>query len=85
MKEIEVLTSLENPTIKQKLKMRNLERQLVLMDSNHPEVWCELQKAKITNLGACMFCSFGHMLECHHPYDCNSEYCNHYANGGDDW
>lgn len=27
----------------------------------------------------CMFCSYGHMaFDCHFPYDCNSEFCNHY-------
>ena len=85
MKDMEVLNSLAKLTTKQKLRMRNLERQLAFIDSNNPEVWCELHKQKITNLGMCMFCSYGHMLECHHPYTCDSEYCKHYRYGGDDW
>lgn len=27
---------------------------------------------------ACMFCPFGHMLECHHPYTCEEVECSHY-------
>lgn len=26
----------------------------------------------------CMFCEFGHMLECHHPYTCEEVECSHY-------
>jgi len=28
---------------------------------------------------ACMFCPYGHMLECHHPYTCEEAECNHYV------
>ena len=28
---------------------------------------------------ACMFCPTGHMLECHHPYDCETAQCAHLA------
>ena len=27
---------------------------------------------------ACMFCAYGHMLECHHPYTCEEVECSHY-------
>lgn len=27
---------------------------------------------------SCMFCEFGHMLECHHPYTCDEIECSHY-------
>lgn len=27
---------------------------------------------------ACMFCPFGHMLECHYPYTCEEAECSHY-------
>lgn len=27
---------------------------------------------------ACMFCSYGHMLECHYPYTCEEAECSHY-------
>ncbi len=27
---------------------------------------------------ACMFCSFGHMTECHHPKNCQQANCSHY-------
>lgn len=27
---------------------------------------------------ACMFCQFGHMLECHYPFNCEQAECSHY-------
>ena len=27
---------------------------------------------------ACMFCSYGHMTECHFPLDCKEANCSHY-------
>lgn len=27
---------------------------------------------------ACMFCCYGHMLECHYPMDCAEANCSHY-------
>jgi len=30
------------------------------------------------NALACMFCPFGHMLECHYPYTCEHVECSHY-------
>lgn len=29
--------------------------------------------------GACMFCPYGHMLECHHPHTCEEAECSHQA------
>jgi hypothetical protein len=26
----------------------------------------------------CMFCSYGHMLECHYPYTCEEAQCSHW-------
>ena len=26
----------------------------------------------------CMFCEYGHMLECHHPMTCEEAECSHY-------
>lgn len=26
----------------------------------------------------CMFCSYGHMLECHYPFTCDEAECDHY-------
>ncbi|MBD3215187.1 MAG: hypothetical protein GF311_21450 [Candidatus Lokiarchaeota archaeon] len=38
-----------------------------------------MYQLQIENLGACFhFCSYGHMTECHYPYTCESEYCQHY-------
>jgi hypothetical protein len=30
------------------------------------------------NPAACMFCPYGHMLECHYPYTCDEVECSHY-------
>jgi len=30
---------------------------------------------------ACMFCPYGHMLECHFPYSCEEAECSHYQEG----
>lgn len=27
---------------------------------------------------ACTFCTYGHMLECHHPFTCEEVECSHY-------
>lgn len=27
---------------------------------------------------ACMYCPFGHMTDCHHPYTCDEAECSHY-------
>jgi len=32
---------------------------------------------------SCMFCEFGHMLECHHPYTCEEAECSHYCDEQD--
>lgn len=30
------------------------------------------------NAMACMFCPYGHMLECHYPLTCDEAECSHY-------
>lgn len=27
----------------------------------------------------CMFCPYGHMIECHHPFTCDEAECSHYS------
>jgi hypothetical protein len=27
---------------------------------------------------SCMFCPYGHMLECHYPFTCDEAECSHY-------
>lgn len=27
---------------------------------------------------ACSFCMFGHLTDCHHPFDCEEANCSHY-------
>ena len=33
----------------------------------------------------CMFCSYGHMTECHHPFTCDEAECSHYYQSEDDY
>jgi len=33
---------------------------------------------------ACMFCTFGHMLECHYPHTCEEARCSHYEEASAD-
>ena len=73
--EIKELMQIEVKTIENILKIRNLKRTLTLENGY---IYCPLIQANTPNTMKCMFCSFGHMTECHHPYTCNSEYCNHY-------
>lgn len=30
-------------------------------------------------LAGCMFCSYGHLTECHYPYTCDSDVCHYYG------
>lgn len=30
------------------------------------------------NMMSCMFCPYGHMLECHYPMTCEEAECDHY-------
>lgn len=80
---IENLEKMEYQTIEQQLKLRNLKRHLEMSKASEKQivvsVWCELENSKISNLAKCMFCKHGHMTECHHPYTCDSDYCNHYS------
>lgn len=37
----------------------------------------ECEVGMISPMG-CMFCPYGHMLECHYPYTCEEAQCSHY-------
>ena len=77
-KEIDRLNEKENKTEVEKLKLRNLMRFWDLNHSKSISVFCPIENQNITNLVRCTFCPYGHMTECHYPYTCDSEYCNHY-------
>ncbi len=32
----------------------------------------------LTHPHACMFCAYGHMLDCHYPKTCEEANCSHY-------
>lgn len=79
---IENLEKKDYLTTEQQLKLRNLNRHLEMSKacekSTRVFVWCEMENSKISDLAKCMFCKYGHMTECHYPYTCDSDYCNHY-------
>jgi hypothetical protein len=77
-KEIQYIKD-EFPT-DQDLKERNRQRFNDLRE-NKGSVYCPMYHKRIGNLAMChVGCMMGHMTECHYPYDCNSDYCEHYAN-----
>lgn len=40
--------------------------------------------SKETRPMACMFCPYGHLLHCHHPYTCEEAKCSHYQKEADE-
>ena len=77
-REIQIIKD-EFPT-KEDLKERNLKREERLQEQKKdPNIYCAQIHMEIGDLMMChLSCSFGHMTECHYPYDCNSDYCQHY-------
>lgn len=77
-REIQIVKD-DYPT-KEDLRERNKKRVMQLQDQKvNPGVYCAQFHIDISNIMMChISCPFGHMLECHYPHDCNSEYCKHY-------
>ena len=66
------------PTVED-LRERNIKRSKQLQEQKeNPNIYCAQIHMEVGNLMMCVSCSFGHMTECHYPYDCNSDYCQHY-------
>jgi len=42
-----------------------------------PSVFCKTVGEEVPRM-RCMFCSYGHMLECHYPLTCEGAECDHY-------
>jgi len=40
-------------------------------------VFCEMIGTDVPR-ARCMYCSYGHMLECHYPLTCDEAECDHY-------
>jgi len=76
-KNVEQLDAKPGKSVKDYLQLRNLKKMVV--EKELSLVFCPLQEIFSEGPMPCMFCNHGHMLECHFPYDCSSEYCNHYA------
>lgn len=70
------LESKRGKSVKDYLQLRHLKKMII--EKELSLVFCPLVEGFTENLMSCMFCSFGHRLECHFPYDCSSEYCDHY-------
>ena len=79
---INVLVQNEIQRIKDKrptlldLKQRNLRRIFDLKEKTR--VFCPIIREYMNNLMTChIACPFGHITECHYPYQCQPEFCNH--------
>ena len=65
-----------NPTIFD-LKQRNLRRIFDLKEKKF--IYCPIIREYTENIMIChIACPFGHITECHYPYDCQLPYCNHF-------
>ena len=77
----DIVGRLENKkgkSVKDYLQLRNLKKLVIKKELSL--IFCPLAKNFIKNPMVChLNCRFGHMEECHYPYDCSSEYCGHYA------
>ena len=77
-REIQIIKD-DYPT-KKDLRERNLNRFKQLQEQKeNPPIYCPQFHIDIQNIMMChISCPFGHMTECHYPYDHNSDYCQHY-------
>jgi hypothetical protein len=73
-KEIQLMRD-EHPTMED-INERNILRILDLQ--NKKIVYCPMYHQYIQNIMVCNGCHYGHMLECHYPYTCDTKYCQHY-------
>jgi len=48
----------------------------------NPWMECPIEKGRVQPM-QCMFCSYGHMVECHYPLSCDEAQCSH--SGGYDF
>ncbi|MFX0188719.1 MAG: hypothetical protein ACFE8A_13395 [Candidatus Hodarchaeota archaeon] len=82
-KEVQLIRD-DYPTMEE-INKRNIMRMFRLKDQKkNPIFYCPQIHMDITNLMVCHIrCQYGHMLECHWPYTCNSDYCHHYRHQED--
>ena len=74
-KEIESVKH-DNPTIKE-ISKRNIKRIFDLKGKK--ACYCPIIKDYMKNLMIChLTCQYGHITECHYPYKCQPDLCNHY-------
>ncbi|TXT67612.1 MAG: hypothetical protein BAJALOKI1v1_40013 [Promethearchaeota archaeon] len=75
---IKRLREKEHKSTYEEIKLRNLVRSLTIMEGHY---FCPRDNRELFNdeLFSCMFCDFGHIMECHHPYTCKSLLFNKYA------
>jgi len=77
-REIQIIKD-DYPT-KEDLKERTLNRFKQLQkQKENPSIYCPQFHINIQNIMMChISCPFGHMTECHYPYDHHSDFCQHY-------
>lgn len=54
------------------------EEALELAQKTLPFLKCPLNNNERVLPTTCMFCPYGHMTECHHPFTCKEAQCSHY-------
>jgi len=59
------------------------EKALELAKKTMPFLSCPLNNYNEVPPMRCMFCPYGHMTECHHPFTCDEAECSHYSEDPD--
>lgn len=72
---ISTLESNDKRTIKQYISLRNLKK--LYFGAKLGLVFCPATKDNAEFQMNCFSCPYGHLMECHYPFDCDSPYCNH--------
>ena len=55
------------------------EKALELAKKTMPYLSCLANNGEKVPPMRCMFCPYGHMLDCHHPFTCDEAECSHYS------
>lgn len=75
-KDLVSLEEIEKKSIKNYFTIRAITNMISAKELSVQ--FCPIVEGVQENPMGCWFCAFGHATECHFPYDCDSEYCNHY-------
>lgn len=76
----EIQSTKDNNPTNSELIERNIRRIYDL--KNKKAVYCPIVRDIMENLTIChLFCQYGHITECHYPFECEPEKCNHFFQG----